>query len=527
MRFEKDARRRLPRRLLSLLAFQAACLAGTAVQAATLTWTGGGSLPAWEIAENWDGPWNWNEYSPTLYYGGDVALGGHDTILAYASYYAGSAQGTGTLLLDGGRLYLNPAAGPSSFGSLVLRGGISRSSYDTGNVQLTATNFVWDGGRLGSPYEYASTGSQVNLSATNALLYRGALTGSVTLKGFGVWLDGGWLDFNSGTLKVASGAVLADYAQGYHGITSTDLSRFENEGIFVKSGQGELDFAVGYWSNTGLARFEAGQVTVHSQTRYGNDWISTGRLEVAGGSLGIGAPTKLEGEVAVTGGKFSLVSHVVSAANWQIGPGGQVLFSHASHDRQFDLHAAQLRNDGLLRVEGGTLRLPQAVTGQGSIELAGARLLVEGRQSIEGSVRLSEGPAGSAYEGPAGLSFDIVSGTDFDSLTVGKDIVLDGVAEFSFADGLAAGDWTVIRAAGGVTGQFDSIRLSCLGGVVCSFDSHPGFDVALVYAADRVRLVVSAAPQVAALAAAVPEPGALAMMAAGLAFGIAVHRRRG
>ena len=148
--------RHIPKTRLSRLAIAAvAALGSGTLQAANVSWVGGGAGSFWDLMANWN---------TGLLPGAtdDVLLGGFDTTLRSGTFTVQSYGGTGKLSITGGSLS-NALA--SSIGSLVLSDGAIGGA---GNLSIAGAT-TWTGGTMSGTGTTVANGMTISGNATKTL----------------------------------------------------------------------------------------------------------------------------------------------------------------------------------------------------------------------------------------------------------------------------------------------------------------------------------------------------------------------
>ncbi len=401
---------------------------------------------------------------------GTVALtNGADFYADLVTYIGYASTGTGTLTLDGSGTYWE------SGGDFFV--GVSGS----GNVSVTnGAEIVGD---------YVSFGKEPGSSAT--IIVDGA--GSS-------WANTGDLyvaERGTADLTISNGATVSN-AVAYIGYDNDTV------GTVIVDGAGSM------WTNSSnvyVGEDGTGTLTISNGGTVSIGGLATlvlGNASASSGTLNIGAAS---GDPAKGAG-------TLDAAFVQFGTGtGLIVFNHTNTDYEFD---AAISGAGQVAVYSGETVLTAANTYTGSTAVYGGLLTVNG--SITSTVYLSGGSiggsgsvgnvavqsGGSVAPGNSvgtlnattvifgtGSAYDVelndggfVAGTNNDLINVSGTVTIGGGAvnvlpENGTDNGATytAGTYTIITAAGGVTGTFDSVS-----------DSFVFLDFSLGYDSNNVYL---------------------------------------
>jgi outer membrane autotransporter protein len=400
---------------------------------------------------------------------GTVALtNGADVYADQVTYVGYASTGTGTLTLDGSGTYWE--SGGDFFA------GVS----GTGNVSVTnGADFTGD---------YVSFGKEPGSSAT------------IIVDGSGSsWTNTGDLyvaERGTADLTISNGATVSN-AVAYIG--------YDNDTV----GTVKVDGAGSMWTNSSnvyVGEDGTGTLTISNGGTVSIGGLATldlGNASASSGTLNIGAAS---GDTATGAG-------TLDAKSVQFGTGtGLIVFNHTDTNYQFD---AAISGAGNVMVYSGETVLTGANTYTGATDVHGGLLTVNG--SITGTVTLLGGTLGgtgtvgnvavqsgsSVAPGNSvgtlnvagmmfgsGSSYDVelndggfVAGTNNDLINATSAVVIAGgavkvTAENGTDNGATytGGTYTIITAAGGVTGTFDSVSDSFV-----FLDFSLGYDSNTVY----------------------------------------------
>lgn len=431
------------------------------------------------------------------------------------------ATGAGTVNIDGASSKVTSNAntwiGDEGTGTVALTNGadfyanqvtyIGYASTGTGTLTLDGEGTYW---KSGGDFRVAVTGTG-NVSVTNGAdfagdyVYFGRDTGSsatVVVDGAGsTWTMMGDLyvgEHGAANLTVSNGAMLSN-AVSYVGYDTNSNGTVKIDG----SGSSWTNTSSLYVGESGTAAVtiaNGGAVSAGSGT--GTTYIAN--ANGSKGTLNIGAAA---GSTAVAAG-------TLNAASVKFGTGtGLIVFNHTNTDYEFD---AAISGAGQVAVYSGETVLTAANTYTGSTAVYGGLLTVNG--SITSTVYLSGGSiggsgslgnvavqsGGSVAPGNSvgtlnaatmvfgtGSAYDVelndggfVAGANNDLINVSGTVTIGGgsvkVSGENGTDNGAtytAGTYTIITAAGGVTGTFDSVS-----------DSFVFLDFSLGYDSNNVYL---------------------------------------
>lgn len=380
IRATRPSQRRRPRWRPAALAWALAAILAPSAQATDHHWTGGAGSAAsfWDLAVNW---------TPGLPAGVDARalLGRHDTTLRSGEFSIGTVHGRGRLHLQGGSLRLH--ADGSELGALHLDGGTLQ-----GPGRLQVGQWQWDRGSLGPIDPFSDPAAHLVVTGP-ATIGRGGdkyvgYGSTVELRGATRWLDGDSAMTFDGRLLLGAGSRFEDHvAHGSHALSV--VGGFVNHGTYVKTGAGTSSLSLPYAGpqaeNRGALRVAEGRYEVHGAPADAG-WHNSGRLEVARGaafvldvyrgSFSHTGRARIDGAAELHTGD----SRFDSTGQWEVGRSGTLRIANGGtpeHRRAAVFAAGTLRNEGLVRFEGGESRFgPDArLTGPGRVEVARGAVL--------------------------------------------------------------------------------------------------------------------------------------------------------
>jgi hypothetical protein len=338
-----------------LSAAAVAALGTTVVQAASVSWDGGGSSSFWDVATNWGA-----NVLPAA--GDEVLLGSFDTTLRSGNFALQSFSGTGTLSITGGSLSNSLA---STVGGLNLAGG---AIGGTGATAITGV-LTWSGGSItGAGSTDAAT---VTIIGSNGKTLSGGRilnavnttwSGNTAANNNAIAISGGSI-FNSSGSFFDSNAFDSALTRGNGGGT------FNNLGTFSKQSATTTTIGTAF-NNTGTVNVNAGTLllsSIEASTSSGVYNIASGaKLEIRNGSHTLNNVTT-QGD-----GVFQ-----ISTEN--VGADASVVLNGGTHTTAFVLSGSTLSGDnhtfqGLATWSGGTITgsAAQSTTFANDLSISGA-----------------------------------------------------------------------------------------------------------------------------------------------------------
>ena len=292
-----------------------------------------------------------------------ATLGGTQNLVKTTSGTAtlsGSNVYTGLTDVQGGTLILNTTGAPAVAGALKVSGGIA---------QLAQSN------QIKSDQTVTVTSGSLALGANNNTVAGVQMTGGAIV-GTGTLTSTTAFDLQSGTAgaslagavglnKTSTGSVTLAGSNSYTGTTSV------NGGTLI------LDSANGQAVSGGLLAITSGSV----QLNRSNQIVSSGSVQVAGGTLALGANSNSVNGLQITAGAITGSGTLTSAntVDAQAGTIGATLAGAA----------------GLTKTGGGTVTLTGSNTYTGLTDVQAGTLVLNttGAPAISGSLRVSGGIA--------------------------------------------------------------------------------------------------------------------------------------
>ena len=424
--------------------------------------------------------------TPTTYAGiiggqGQVLKTGADTVTL-----SGVNTYTGPTTVSGGTLALTGAGSLASAEAHVLSGGIRSTDGDA----LAASATVAVAGTL-------TTSGSENIATLNqtAGVIDGAgtigVTGALTQSG---GTTGGTVDINAATFTQSNGAIVAT-------VTSAGLQTLSGGQILgALDGAGNVTVASGTTTVTGAGAISATTIGV----------VAGGTLSTDGGALAAGATVTNDGTLTLSGDE-TIASVIGSSASF-INLNNAAKLTIGGSNASMTNAGIIAGNGGLIKNGSGTLILNAVNTYTGETVLNGGVLTNNG--TIAGLTSVNSGKLGGSgsFGGIAANSGSIIApGNSIGTMTVNGnvnfnsgstyevEIAPDGTSDHIAATGratIAATNttmnvigkstdafpdtsplYTVITAAGGVTGQFSNIT-----------DNLPDLDFTARYSGTTVEL---------------------------------------
>lgn len=345
----------LKARLSRTSAALVAALGTGAVQAASISWDGGGGSSFWDVATNWG-----TNTVPVA--GDDVLLDAFDTTLRSGNFALQSFSGTGTLSLSGGSLSNTLA---SSLGGLNLSGG---AIGGTGSQTISGT-LAWTGGSITGTGN-TSTDTLTISGANGKTLSGGRVlnavnttwSGNIAANNNAMAISGGSV-FNSSGSFVDSNTFDSAVTRGNGGGT------FNNLGSFTKQSATTTTIGTAF-NNTGTVNVNAGTLllsSIEASTSSGVYNIASGaKLEIRNGSHTLNNVT-MQGA-----GTFQ-----ISTEN--VGADASVVLNGGTHTTAFVLSGSTLSGDshtfqGLATWSGGIITgtATQSTTFANDLSIGGA-----------------------------------------------------------------------------------------------------------------------------------------------------------
>ncbi len=452
---------------------------------------------------------------------GTLRLENGGTVTTDGTVFLGvGSQGSGTVIVTGTGSTLqansNVQIGDSGTGNLQVRNGgaftttgasiIGARTGAEGTVTVTGVGSSWATGRFalgqdGTGRLIVSDGATVDTTDAIWGVIIGSQTGSsgeALITGAGSrWTNTGPMRVGSlgrGSLRVENGASVETDSFVSIGAGA------DAEGSVTVSGAGSIwsaasSFSIGQMGTGDLTVSDDGQVEVVS----GTGTITIAQQAGSTGVLNIGAPA---GQTAAGAGS-------VKAQTINFGAGdSRLVFNHTDESYVF---SADISNDGVVEHYAGTTIFTGALQHTGGTLLKGGTMLINGE--IAGTVDVSGGVLGGSgsFSNLTVENGGIVSpGNSIGTLTVAGDVAFnagstlqvevapDGTSDLLAVGGAATiattgttldvlglpGDfpqasptYVVLRADGGVTGQFATVR-----------DNLPDLDFTQTVAATEVQL---------------------------------------
>jgi hypothetical protein len=341
----------------------------------------------------------------------DHSLGAGAVQMTGTNYFYGKNTldpGTHITLLDGKTLYLynNGASDPATLtGGDVTLAATSTTSHTTfyaGNALSLQSDLVLGGT---SANNYVS-GNPITLAAGHTIQGQGHIDASlvnhnaITATGLGLIFAGNNID-NEGTMTAKGGSMQFSSIITNNGIiksnASTDPLAFINSSI---SGTGQIDpnGATVQWNTSNLTDHRLGAATVQmtgTNYFYGKNTLDPGThitlldgktlylynngaslATLTGGDVTLASTSTTNHTTFYAGNALSLQSDLVlggTSANNYVS--GNPITLAAGHTIQGQGHIdAAVVNHGTINAKGGTLTITGAVTGDGTVSIAGSGL---------------------------------------------------------------------------------------------------------------------------------------------------------
>jgi T5SS/PEP-CTERM-associated repeat protein/autotransporter-associated beta strand protein len=472
----------------------AALLAATSSTRAQTNWTGA-------VSSDWFNPLNWSAGVPTAATSANI-----NTV---------SPNPTGTVVAPPGgpASALNLSVGQNGTGRLTIQSGgtvtdvlgtVGNLPGSQGTVTVTGVGSTWTNqvvvvGGLGTGTLAIQNGGTVNSAGGGSVGVSPGSTGTVTVTGPGSsWNNGpgGGLNigsFGTGTLTIANGGTVINT-----GFTANVGNGPGSQGTVTVTGAGST------WSNSSgvnIGNFGTGTLTI------ADSGIVTGPVVIATnagstGTLNIGAGAGDPG--------------TLNAASVAFGAGaGTLNFNHTSTNYTF---APAINGNGTVNVLAGTTILTADNTYTGATNVNGGALIVNGSIASSSVTTVNSGAAllgsgivgttqvnagGSLVPGPVGTPGTITPGTmtvtgnlafltgafyvvqvnptTASTTNVNLTASLAGTVAAVFAPGTTyvSRPYTILTAAGGVTGTFDALS---------TFGLPAGFGARLSYTGNTALL---------------------------------------
>jgi len=415
---------------------------------------------------------------------------------------ANQATNTATLTVsNGGVLATNyiTKTGASATGILNLNGGTIRATGTAdanGLIQAPVTTLIYSGGGTidnngNSPSIKGVIASATGSGVTNVAL-GGTLTGYigapvVKFSGGGGTGAAGYANFDP-TTGTITGITITSPGSGYTAApTITLLGGSATNGTGAAAGAATATATIGAITSGGLTFTGSGTTTLTATNTYtggttinagtlalGNatDTLAdTGAVNVAGGTLSIGANSDTVGAVTLTSGSISGTTGTLTGSSYALQSGSV---------------SAKLGGSGstLTKSTGGAVTLSGANTYTGATNVNAGTLVYSGAASTVGSVAVSDGanlqvkafsPSSSVLSATS-LSLGTTTGStltmDFNSLAnpTAAPITLSGgltINGATLAGVNAAGltntngtPFTLISATGGIAGTFTNSTIT-------------------------------------------------------------------
>jgi fibronectin-binding autotransporter adhesin len=235
-----------------------------------------------------------------------------------------------------------------------------------GDYNLTVNDLsAWTGGTMsGTGSTRIEPSSMLNVSGSGTkTLYRTLNNaGTVAWSGSGtICPDYGAVIVNSGTFDAQSDASLSSSHNG-------TAPRFDNLGLFKKSGGSGITSMGNYWwtfNNSGTVRVQSGTLLFYS------DFNNTATAEVQAGKL----------DLAYGG---------TSTGSFGTSPGGVLAFSGGTHN----LSGATFTNAGIINFNGATANFGTPVTMGGNVNISSGTVNFNASATLSGPSTISGGTLG-------------------------------------------------------------------------------------------------------------------------------------
>ncbi len=465
--------------------------------AADRQWTGA-------VSGDWTAGGNWT---------GGVPSSPDTAIIGTSTPHAPLLSGASTNILV---QYLR--VGGNSGAGLTLNGGAKLSNYsasiaynasETGSVTVEDTGTLWhlDGGLYVGHRDTGSLtiGNGGRVESGSGYVSQGG-AGTVTVTG------------SDSTWAITTFLVVGDEAHGTLSIQNGGSVTAANGTIGV-DGTGEVNISgagssLGVTNTLTIGNNNAGVVTVSHGGALSATTIRLGWDTGVAGTLNIGAA---EGDTAVAGGT---ITGAVTFGNGN----GKLVFNHDDLSSGLTFASNISGNGTIAHVNGFTNFTGSSSSFTGTTNVTGGAINVTGSlggtTTLDNATLIGSGTLGvvQANNGsrimPGGvgtiatlsstgnvtlgsgslLALELGNGTS-DKLVVGGALAIQSGATLRLLPSVAfvAGDFRIITATGGITGQFDTVNTASLSGVTANLNYQPHWvDVSLSSSSSSGQLVPAA-----------------------------------